>query len=85
MEGAMETTTKYDVTIYDGNPANSGDCAWPDELSIEAADADDALRKALSRAVQSVRGLSDYPAGTRVWATVRDSDGDHVAQGSTTV
>ena len=68
-----------EITVYDGNPATSGPCEWPDTFGgklIDGKISTSAERKILAQARKS--GL--YSRGDRLWLTARDQDGIEVAE-----
>ncbi len=71
-------------TIFDGNPSESGPCAWPNHegLPITEDTPDEALQKALAVAEAEGRECGEYAPGDRLWVEVWDEDGINVASGS---
>jgi hypothetical protein len=68
-----------EISVYDGNPATSGPCAWPDTFSGELTDGKisaSAERKILTQA----RKCGEYSKGDRLWLIARDEDGINVAE-----
>ena len=60
-------------TIFDGNPATSGPCAWPDheDVEIDAASVDkaeEAIREIMER------NGGEYDDGDKLWAIIWDDD-----------
>lgn len=75
----------YTYTIFDGNPAVSGPCAWPshDAIEVRATNPGNVLQRAL-RVARVEGGTSRaYHRGDRLWVEVWDEDGTIVASGST--
>ena len=70
---------KIQITVYDGNPATSGPCAWPDTFSGKLTDgkiSSSAERKILARA----RQCGEYSKGDRLWLIARDGEGINIAE-----
>ena len=68
-----------EITVYDGNPAESGPTDWPDTFSGKLTDGEisaSAERKILAQA----RKCGQYSQGDRLWLIARDEDGIEVAE-----
>jgi len=67
---------QYTTTIFDGDPAASGPCAWPDwDQRLTVADsADEAASMALDLACEEARLGGQYARGDRLWVLVWDED-----------
>lgn len=72
---------RYTYTIFDGDPAASGDVAWPshDGVVLKADDDEDALEEVRATMEVEAAGLSPadgYAVGDRLYALVWDASGE---------
>lgn len=64
-------------TVYDGDPASSGPCAWPshDGVEVEAGSVDALLAMVTPSVIAMAVRCGQYDAGDSLWIVVWDEDG----------
>lgn len=69
--------SEFTYTIFDGNPSESGDCAWPSHtgIEIEADNVEQAMESAKTVARQVAKECGQYAHGDRVWVMVYEDSG----------
>ncbi len=79
-----KTNMKTEITVYDGNPALSGPCSWPDTFS-GVADSSGISKSARTRILRVARKCGEYSSGNRLWLIARDQSGTEICSDTVVV